>query len=84
LDGSFQINSQLGTGTQIEITIPLKENPQPGEVVRDPVCSALIQPQQAYSSLEYGGQRYYFCCPVCEGAFQTNPNVYLQGQTHHH
>ena len=82
LDGTFQLISQPGEGTRIEITIPMKENLQPGDVVRDPVCSAVIQPQQAYSSLEYGGQRYYFCCPVCEGAFQTSPDVYLQGQNH--
>jgi signal transduction histidine kinase/YHS domain-containing protein len=84
LEGTFEINSQVGKRTWIEISIPLVENLQPSDVVRDPVCSALIQPQTAYSSLEYQGQRFYFCCPVCEGAFQTNPDVYLQGHSRHH
>jgi signal transduction histidine kinase/YHS domain-containing protein len=86
LDGSFQISSQPGEGTRIEISIPLKKNLQPGGVVRDPVCSAVILPQQAYASTEYHGERYYFCCPVCEGAFQASPDVYLHGDggSHHH
>ena len=77
LDGTFQIMSQPGEGARIDITIPLKENLQPGDVVRDPVCSAAIEPQQAYASIEYHDEQYYFCCPVCEGAFQASPDVYL-------
>jgi YHS domain-containing protein len=50
---------------------------QPAETVRDPVCGALIHPQQAYGSVVYNEQRYYFCCPVCQGAFQRNPEAYL-------
>jgi len=80
LDGSFQISSQIGKGTQIEISVPVEQNAQPSDVVRDPVCSAVIQPQQAYSRLEYQGQHFYFCCPVCVGAFQSNPAVYLRGR----
>lgn len=82
LDGTLTILSQPHRGTRIEISIPLQDQVQPGDVVRDPVCSAVIQPQEAYSSLEYGGQRYYFCCPVCEGAFQASPEVYLGSQAH--
>lgn len=79
LAGRLEISSQPGQGTRIDIVLPNAESPQPGDLVRDPVCSALILPQQAYSSLLYQGQRYYFCCPVCEGAFQARPEVYLQG-----
>lgn len=50
---------------------------QPTETVRDPVCAAVIQPQQAYGSVVYEDQRYYFCCPVCQGAFQRQPESYL-------
>ncbi|MBZ0309301.1 MAG: YHS domain-containing protein [Anaerolineae bacterium] len=79
LEGRLQLTSQPGTGTRIEIVLPVEETVQPGNVVRDPVCSAVILPQQAYASLLHEGERYYFCCPVCEGAFQTNPAIYLQG-----
>ena len=41
------------------------------------VCGAIIQPQQAYSSVKYKDQRYYFCCPVCQGAFKSDLQTYL-------
>ncbi len=78
LNGLLQIRSERGKGTKILVTIPEKEQLQPAETVRDPVCSALLQPDQAYSNLIYEGRRYYFCCPVCEGAFQRDPAVYLR------
>jgi signal transduction histidine kinase/YHS domain-containing protein len=81
LDGTFHIVSAPNAGTRIDISIPARETIQPGEVVRDPVCSAIIQPQEAYASLEYKGTRYYFCCPVCQGAFQTTPEIYLLHNT---
>lgn len=75
--GTLQIRSKRGKGTTVLVNIPEKERTQPEETVRDPVCSALIKPEQAYSHVMYEGQRYYFCCPVCEGAFQRDPTVYL-------
>ena len=78
LEGTVQISSSLGQGTRLDITIPIQENVQPEGVVRDPVCSALIEPHQAYASIIYEGERYYFCCPVCQGAFQTDPTFYLR------
>jgi two-component system, NarL family, sensor histidine kinase UhpB len=77
LGGTFQLNSTPGIGTRIQISIPLQKILQPGDVVRDPVCSAVIQPHQAYANVAYKGAQYYFCCPVCQGAFQANPEVYL-------
>jgi YHS domain-containing protein len=41
------------------------------------VCRALIEPQQAYGSTLHEGETYFFCCPVCHGAFQKDPNLYL-------
>ena len=76
LNGTFTISSHPGQGTQLVIELPISETQQPDGIVRDPVCSALIAPQQAYASTVYGGQRYYFCCPVCQGAFQNAPQVY--------
>jgi signal transduction histidine kinase/YHS domain-containing protein len=84
LEGKVELTSTIGHGTQFNIVLPVQDYAQPDDVVRDPVCSAAIQPQEAYASLDYQGQRYYFCCPVCQGAFQTEPEAYLHGNAHHH
>jgi signal transduction histidine kinase/YHS domain-containing protein len=78
LDGQMTINSAVGNGTTITLQLPQDCKPQPEKTVRDPVCSAVIEPQQAYGSVEHDGVRHYFCCPVCQGAFQKNPQMYLQ------
>lgn len=77
MGGTFRIISQPGQGTRLEVIVPTHSADQPAEEVRDPVCGALIQPQQAYGSVLYEGTRYYFCCPVCRGAFQQSPETYL-------
>ncbi|MBZ0298412.1 MAG: YHS domain-containing protein [Anaerolineae bacterium] len=82
LGGSVHINSTVGQGTKIEVALPLQESQQPDHLVRDPVCSALLEPQQVYSSLTYAGETYYFCCPVCQGAFQKDPLLYLVRSPH--
>lgn len=80
LNGAVQISSRPGHGTKLTVTLPLAALSQPTETVRDPVCGAVIQPQQAYGSVQYQGQSYYFCCPVCQGAFQHEPETYLAGR----
>jgi signal transduction histidine kinase/YHS domain-containing protein len=77
LGGTVKIDSAVGSGTTVELFLPSDESRQPDHWVRDPVCSALLEPQQAYGSSEYGGETYYFCCPVCQGAFQKDPLLYL-------
>jgi YHS domain-containing protein len=77
LNGRVQLASTPKHGTELSVTLPLTSINQPVETVRDPVCGALIAPQQAYGSVEHQGTRYYFCCPVCQGAFQRNPETYL-------
>jgi signal transduction histidine kinase/YHS domain-containing protein len=77
LNGTVHITSASGQGTMISIHLPLAVSIQPAETVRDPVCGALIHPQQAYGSVVLQQQRYYFCCPVCQGAFQRSPETYL-------
>jgi YHS domain-containing protein len=72
-----QLRSKPLIGTQITICLPIQEDFQPDDVIRDPVCHALIQPHRAYASLEYHGIRYYFCCLVCQEAFQANPETFL-------
>lgn len=77
LGGSLTIESQTGKGTSLKVYLPTSTENQPNDRVRDPVCSALIESQQAYSSISYRGETYYFCCPVCQGAFQKDPDLYL-------
>ncbi|MAS35606.1 MAG: hypothetical protein CL610_16465 [Anaerolineaceae bacterium] len=77
LDGRFRIESNIGQGTTLNIYLPTTTQNQPDDRVRDPVCSALIEPRQAYGSVSYRSETYYFCCPVCQGAFQKDPDVYL-------
>lgn len=82
LGGTVHIESTVGEGTIVEVRLPTGDSRQPDHLVRDPVCSALLEPQQAYSSLTYGGETYYFCCPVCQGAFQKDPLPYLVKTPH--
>ncbi len=76
LNGTLKVSSQPGEGTRIRVTLPLNNVDQPTESVHDPVCGAIIQPQQAYGSTVYEGERYYFCCPVCQGAFRKDPSSF--------
>ncbi len=77
LNGTLKLTSTPSVGTTLDVYIPFATNDQPSNTVRDPVCSAFIQPEQAYGSVVYKGETYYFCCPVCRGAFQRDPEAYL-------
>lgn len=77
LNGTLSITSEPGRGAEVRVDVPLQRIEQPAASVRDPVCGAVIEPDKAYGSVEHDGQRYYFCCPVCQGAFRQNPNLYL-------
>ncbi|MGB7340254.1 MAG: histidine kinase [Phototrophicaceae bacterium] len=81
LGGKLEIRSTHQQGTRISLYIPSEPAPQPENTVHDPVCSAHIQPQQAYASIRYEGASYYFCCPICQGAFQKEPDRYINGYT---
>lgn len=78
LQGALRISSEPGSGTVVAVRLPLDPIVQPTGKVRDPVCGATIEPDQAYGSLVYGENRYYFCCPVCQGAFQAQPSLYVK------
>jgi signal transduction histidine kinase/YHS domain-containing protein len=77
LGGTLKLVSQPGAGTTLEVHFPTVPADQPPGLVRDPVCSALIESAAAYGSVEHAGTTYYFCCPVCMGAFQKDPALYL-------
>jgi signal transduction histidine kinase/YHS domain-containing protein len=76
LNGELKLISHPGEGTFVDVTLPLNEVEQPTTHVRDPVCGALIEPQRAFGSTVYNATRYYFCCPVCQGAFSHEPLAY--------
>lgn len=78
LEGEMAVTSKLNFGTILTITLPLDPIDGPTGTVRDPVCHAIIQPHQAYGTTEYEGKTYYFCCPVCQGAFHREPQFYLE------
>jgi YHS domain-containing protein len=44
--------------------------------VTDPVCGMKIDPETAYSRLEYQGKTIYFCSRHCEEEFRRNPEKY--------
>ena len=74
--GNFIARSQPGQGTELHILMPTAIL-QPSDQVRDPVCSTLISPNQAFGHTEVDEVTYYFCCPVCQGAFRRAPDLYL-------
>lgn len=77
LNGTLHMSSRQNTGTQLKIAMPCVEEDQPANTVHDPVCNAIIKPHQAYASIQHGGKSFYFCCPVCQGAFQKDPSLYV-------
>ena len=77
LEGWMRVESKIHQGTTLTIYLPSEQVKQPNQQVLDPVCHAQIEPQEAYDSLFYEGERYYFCCPVCQGSFQKSPSLYL-------
>ncbi|MCP8306956.1 MAG: copper-translocating P-type ATPase [archaeon] len=43
----------------------------------DPVCGMKVEPEKAYSKMEYEGYVIYFCSEDCEEEFKKNPERYL-------
>lgn len=77
LDGWIRVDSKIQQGTILTVYLPAENVRQPDQLVIDPVCHAQIEPQEAYDSLPFEGETYYFCCPVCQGSFQKSPQLYL-------
>ena len=77
LEGWIRVESEVNHGTTLTIYLPAEHVQQPDHRVVDPVCHAQIEPQEAFDSLFYEGETYYFCCPVCQGSFQKSPQLYL-------
>jgi len=47
------------------------------QLVTDPVCGMKIEPETAYSKIEYEGRTVYFCSKHCEEEFKRNPKKYI-------
>lgn len=72
-------------GNQIHFEPKVKVNSYPtcaGEMTPaiDPICGMGVDTANSLS-IEYGGNRYYFCSPHCQKAFEGNPEKYAQGRT---
>jgi signal transduction histidine kinase/YHS domain-containing protein len=76
LKGSLTIQSQPNIGTLLTVQLPVQALSSPMQQVQDPVCGMLLEPEQIYNYLLHQGQAYYFCCPVCQGAFEHSPSTY--------
>ncbi|MCS7135942.1 MAG: YHS domain-containing protein [Nitrososphaerota archaeon] len=46
------------------------------DLVKDPVCGMNIDPNAAFSKIEYEGRVVYFCSKTCEEEFKKNPKKY--------
>ncbi len=59
--------------------IPLGRRKGPTAI--DPVCHMEVDMEKpSGGTYEYKGQKYYFCAPGCNRAFQKDPEAYLSGQ----
>lgn len=75
LFGGQLVFTQAEGSQGIEMSLPYHDTPT--DVERDPVCGTPVQPASAYGSAEHNGKVYHFCCPMCMGAFQQNPTLYI-------
>ena len=46
----------------------------------DPVCKMAVDEEKAPYSLEYKGEKYYFCGLGCKERFDRHPDKYLTGE----
>jgi YHS domain-containing protein len=44
---------------------------------RDPVCKRKMNRNKAYVMIEYKGEKYYLCCPLCQSEFEKYPEKYI-------
>ncbi len=77
LKGTLRISSKTKQGTTLTIALPSAVQ-QSQETETDPVCGVVIQPHQAFGNVDYDGNKYFFCCPVCQGAFTKHPEMYAR------
>ncbi|MGB7063031.1 MAG: YHS domain-containing protein [Candidatus Zixiibacteriota bacterium] len=56
------------------------KKPEVITMTKDPICGMEVSESQAAASLEYKGQKFYFCASSCYDAFEKNPDKYSSGK----
>lgn len=47
-------------------------------MIHDPVCGKRMNlNKKPYAVVAYKGQRYFLCCPLCQAAFEREPEKYV-------
>ena len=46
-------------------------------------CGGKLKDPTKYPSIEYRGERVYFCTQACLDAFQLNPDPFMAGEIEH-
>lgn len=46
------------------------------DMVKDPVCGMVIDPQEAAAQEEHDGTMFYFCSTACHEKFLADPHRY--------
>lgn len=44
---------------------------------RDPVCGRKMNRNKAYFTIDYNGERFYLCCPLCQAEFEKDTEKYV-------
>ena len=45
---------------------------------RDPVCRRKMNRNKAYVTIEYRGEKYLLCCPLCQAEFEKDREKYIK------
>lgn len=68
------IDQHKGSGFEDTLALKMKDLVP---IVHDPVCQMRVSPRTASDSIEYQGQRYYFCASGCSKKFHEHPEKYV-------
>lgn len=44
----------------------------------DPVCGKRVNRNKAHIVVDYKGEQYLLCCPVCQAEFEREPEKYVR------
>ncbi|MGN6167832.1 MAG: YHS domain-containing protein [Solirubrobacteraceae bacterium] len=62
----------------IELVAAIRQGSCAGrELIIDPVCRMVVDPDHAAGRLTYNDTAYYFCTLTCAGAFTRDPERFL-------
>jgi YHS domain-containing protein len=69
---AWPATAPAGHGTEVEPPAPA------AQLVRDPVCGMMINPDTAAATSAHRGQTFYFCASVCKTRFDADPRQYVK------